>query len=120
MSHYVVVDLEMCNTYKSIMNSKMNYKHELIQIGAVSLNENYETVDSFVTYVYPEYGTVDGYINQLTGISKDDTKNAPKAKDALESFVAWLPEDAKIVAWSRNDEKQLQNELYRKDFDVPR
>ena len=26
MNNYVVIDLEMCNTYKSIMNSKMNYK----------------------------------------------------------------------------------------------
>ena len=119
MANYVVIDLEMCNTYKSIMNSKMRYKQELIQIGAVSLDENYEVIDSFVTYVSPEFGMVDGYINQLTGISKDDTKNAPSAKDALESFVSWLPKDVQIVAWSKNDERQIQNELHRKNFDVP-
>ena len=119
MNNYVVIDLEMCNTYKSIMNSKMNYKQELIQIGAVSLDENYDIIDSFVTYVSPEFGIVDGYIKQLTGISKEDTKNAPSAKDALESFVSWLPEDAKIVAWSKNDEKQIRSELHRKHFDIP-
>ena len=119
MSNYVVIDLEMCNTYKSVMNSKMHYKQELIQIGAVTLDENYEVIDSFVTYVSPEFGMVDGYINRLTGISKEDTKNAPSAKDALESFASWLPEDAKIVAWSKNDEKQIRNELHRKNFDVP-
>ena len=64
MNNYVVIDLEMCNTYKSIMNSKMNYKQELIQIGAVSLDENYDIIDSFVTYVSPEFGIVDGYIKQ--------------------------------------------------------
>ena len=120
MNNYVVIDLEMCNTYKSIMNSKMHYKRELIQIGAVLLNENYEVTDSFVTYVSPEFGTVDGYINQLTGISKENTKNAPSAKDALESFVSWLPNDAKIIAWSQNDEKQIKNELHRKNFDIPK
>lgn len=119
MNNYVVIDLEMCNTYKSIMNSKMNYKQELIQIGAVSLDENYNVIDSFVTYVSPEFGTVDGYIKQLTGISKEDTKNAPSSKEALESFVSWLPVDAQIVAWSRNDEKQIRSELHRKHFDIP-
>lgn len=119
MNNYVVIDLEMCNTYKSIMNSKMNYKQELIQIGAVSLDENYNVIDSFVTYVSPEFGTVDGYIKQLTGISKEDTKNAPSAKDALESFVSWLPDGAQIVAWSKNDEKQIKSELHRKHFDIP-
>ena len=119
MNNYVVIDLEMCNTYKSIMNSKMNYKQELIQIGAVSLDENYNVIDSFVTYVSPEFGTVDGYIKQLTGISKEDTKNAHSSKEALESFVSWLPEDAQIVAWSRNDEKQIRSELHRKHFDIP-
>ena len=68
--------------------SRMHYSHELIQIGAVSLNENYEVIDSFVSYVAPEFGMVDGYINQLTGISKEDTKNAPSSKDALEAFVS--------------------------------
>lgn len=119
MNNYVVIDLEMCNTYKSIMNSKMHYSHELIQIGAVSLNENYEVIDSFVSYVAPEFGMVDGYINQLTGISKEDTKNAPSAKDALEAFVSWIPENAQIVAWSKNDEKQIRSELHRKHFDIP-
>ena len=119
MNNYVVIDLEMCNTYKSTMNSKMHYSHELIQIGAVSLNENYEVIDSFVSYVAPEFGMVDGYINQLTGISKEDTKNAPSSKDVLEAFVSWIPENSQIVAWSKNDEKQIRSELHRKHFDIP-
>ena len=118
MKNYVVIDLEMCNTYKSIMNQKMNYKQELIQIGAILLNENYEQIDSFVTYVRPEFGTIDTFIKELTGISKEDTQNAPCSRDALEAFSAWLPKDATIIAWSKNDEKQIRNELQRKHFDI--
>ena len=119
MNTYVIVDLEMCKAYKSMKNGKMHYKRELIQIGAVSLNENYEVTDSFVTFVSPEFGEVDRYINQLTGISVEDTKNAPTAKDALQAFADWLPENTQIVAWSNNDEKQIRNELHRKSFDIP-
>ena len=119
MNNYVVIDLEMCNAYKSAMNREMNYRQELIQIGAVALNECYEVVDTFMTHVFPEFGTVDGFINRLTGISKEALRNAPSAQQALESFVAWLPQDAILVAWSTNDERQLQKECMRKQLEVP-
>ena len=119
MSNYVVLDLEMCNTYKTARNKQMNYKQELIQIGAVSLDDNYNVIDSFVTYVSPEFGVVDGWISQLTGISKNDVKHAPSAREALAAFVAWLPEGAQIVAWSDNDERQIRSEMRRKEFDIP-
>lgn len=120
MSHYVVLDLEMCKTYRSEINEKMKYKHELIQIGAVALNEKYEITDTFVTFVSPEYGAVDRFINHLTGISKKDTDNAPSSEEALNRFATWLPEDAVLVAWSDSDERQIKRELERKGFDVTR
>ena len=119
MKNYVVIDLEMCKTYQSIMNQKTNYKQELIQIGAIALNENYEIVSTFSTFVSPEFGKIDSYIKNLTGISEKDTKNAPCAKEALELFTSWLPKNATIIAWSKNDEKQIRNEFHRKHFKIP-
>ena len=118
MNNYVVLDLEMCKTHKSNENEQMKYKHELIQIGAVALNDEYEIVDTFVTYVSPEYGSIDRFINHLTGISKKDTDNAPSAEEALNSFAAWLPENAQMVAWSDNDERQIKREFTRKGIDI--
>ena len=120
MNRYVVIDLEMCKTFKSAQNRRMNYRYELIQIGAVVLDENYKEIDSFVTYVSPEFGKIDGFINQLTGISREDTRSAPTAKLALEALADRIPKDATIVAWSQNDEHQIRNEMMRKGFDVPR
>ena len=117
--NYVVIDLEMCNTFKSITNQKMRYRQELIQIGAVLLDNNYNVTDSFVTYVSPEFGKVDREINLLTGISKEDTQGAPTAREALTLFAEWLPEEVTIITWSRNDEKQIRSEFARKSFDVP-
>lgn len=119
MSNYVVIDLEMCNTYQSISNRTMRYKTELIQIGAVSLDENFNVKDSFVTYVSPEFGRIDRKINHLTGISAEDIKDAPSAQEALESFTLWLPDTPQFVAWSENDERQIRKEFKRKQFDIP-
>ena len=118
MNNYVVLDLEMCKTHKSDENEQMKYKHELIQIGAVALNDEYEIIDTFVTYVSPEYGSIDRFINRLTGISKKDTEKAPSAKQALNSFAAWLPENVQLIAWSNNDERQIKSELARKGIEI--
>ena len=119
MGGYIIIDLEMCKTYRNEINGKARYNRELIQIGAVALDESLEVVDSFVTYVSPEFGAVDAFINRLTGISREDTAKAPDAREALAAFAAWLPEGAQIVAWSDNDERQIGKELKRKGFDVP-
>ena len=51
MNQYVVVDLEMCKVHYSNRKKEFHGANETIQIGAVLLNENYEVVDEFNTYV---------------------------------------------------------------------
>lgn len=119
MSKYVVVDLEMCKVPKGLRHDKFKGACEIIEIGAVILNDTYEITDRFKTYVSPEYGYVDQYIEDLTGITKADTANAPTIKEALEMFVAWLPEDAVLVSWSDNDEKQIRKEIKLKNIEIP-
>ena len=119
MSKYVIVDLEMCRVPRRLKRDNFKSGCEIIEIGAVLLDDTYEIVDRFKTYVSPEYGEVDQYIQQLTGITKADTDNAPSTKEALESFVNWLPEDAILVSWSDNDEKQIRKEVELKNLELP-
>lgn len=119
MSKYVIVDLEMCRVPKGFKRENFKSAYELIEIGAVLLDDTYEIVDRFKTYVSPEYGEVDQYIQKLTRITKADTVNAPSTKEALESFVNWLPEDAILVSWSDNDEKQIRKEVELKKLEIP-
>lgn len=109
MSKYVVVDLEMCRIPKS-KKALYPFSQEIIEIGAVLLDEAFDEVGSFKTYVSPQFGRIDKYINRLTGITNDETRTAPVAKDAVEQFLAWVPEDAVIVAWSDSDAFQLRTE----------
>ena len=119
MSKYVIVDLEMCRVPKGFKRENFKCACELIEIGAVLLDDSYEIIDRFKTYVSPEYGEVDSFIQKLTGITKADTINAPSTKEALEAFVNWLPEDAILVSWSDNDERQIRKEVELKNLEVP-
>lgn len=118
MSKYAVVDLEMCKVPYGARKGKYRWASETIQIGAVLVNEELEIVDEFVTYVSPEYGFIDTYINNLTGISRADVAKAPDMKTALQKFVSWLPEDTKVVSWSNNDELQIRHEMLSKEIDI--
>ncbi len=112
---YAVVDLEMCMVPKGIRKNWYKYRQETIQIGAVLLDEKYEVIDEFNTYVKPEYGWIDAYIENLTGISPRDVASAPYFKEALEAFLDWLPaEDVRCVSWSDSDPKQIIHEAFGK------
>ena len=119
MSSYVVVDLEMCNVPRRARTDAFHYGSELIQIGAVLIDDDYRTQDTFMTYVAPRYGWIDSYIQRLTGITRHHTKNAPSTEDALEAFANWLPDDAHLVAWSANDRTQIKREICGKGLHIP-
>lgn len=118
MCQYAVVDLEMCNVPYGTRKGKYLYKRETIQIGAVLLNESLEIQDKFSTYVRPQFGFINTYIHNLTGISKKDVGNAPNMEEALQKFLDWLPNNTKIVSWSRNDELQIRHEVEEKGINI--
>ena len=66
---YVIIDLEMCNVPRSKRSKKYCCRNEIIEIGAALIDENLKIVDTFQTYVSPEFGVLDDFINNLTGNS---------------------------------------------------
>lgn len=119
MSRYAVIDLEMCKVPKDSRRDEYPHGNEIIQIGAVLLDESLEICDSFMTYVHPEYGYVDSFIEELTGITKENTANAPGIAEAMRSFLEWIPVDAYIVSWSESDLCQICDELESKNIYYP-
>ncbi len=119
MSKYVVLDLEMCRVSKEARKGVFKSGSELIQIGAVELDEQYRITRMFQTFVKPEFGALDPFIMKLTGIKPEDLENAPVASVALNAFYEWLDEDSIFVTWSNSDILQIDDELYYKEIDIP-
>ena len=119
MSKYVMIDLEMCIVPRGTKG--YCYKSEIIEIGAVLMDENREIIDGFCTYVCPHYGYVDSKIQRLTGICQKDLIGAPSLEKALMDLAKWLPmEDTIPVSWSKSDEKQMCMEMMIKGIRNPR
>lgn len=119
MGKYVILDLEMCRVKKE-QAAEFGSRTELIQIGAVLVDEKLEIADSFMTYVKPQYGEIDPFIEKLTGITPENVKDAPSSEQALDMLVKWMPEDALAVSWSYSDADQIIAEIDGKHIDNPR
>lgn len=119
MCKYVVVDFEMCDVPKGIIRERYNCACEIIEIGAVLLDEKFNIVDSFKSYVSPQYGHISNRIHKLTRISDEDVADAPCFEDAIKMFVSWVPVDAIPVSWSDSDETQLSREAKCKFVQLP-
>ena len=82
---HIVVDLEMNKVGKEHRN--LGCTMETIEIGAIMLDENFQEISSFRTYVKPEYNTrIASIVRDLTGITYDMVINAPKFDEAIKMF----------------------------------
>ena len=113
MKVHVVLDVEMCKVLAK--KQEYPYKNEIIQIGAVMMNDAYEIIDQFSTYVRPKYGRVDHFIYALTGISERILKKAPYIEDALDQMLQWIGNKEPIFySWSSTDYYQIRHEIHHK------
>lgn len=115
--NYLVIDLEMCKVPKHYRSKKYKYANEIIQVGAVLLDEEYEVIGRINQYVHPEYGVIDNFISNLTGIQNSQVKHAPSLKEVLTHMIDWVGErEYKVYAWSDSDYCQLQHEILCKNL----
>lgn len=118
---HIVVDLEMNPVDRENQEVRKKLSGEIIEIGAVCLDDNFRQEGEFQCYVAPEYGTIKKHITELTGITQETVEGKEHFCQAFRSFVDWVGDDeAKIYSWSMSDIKQLRKEcrLKMQEFDT--
>lgn len=115
---HVVIDLEMNGIVKNSEARKI-CKNEIIEIGAVMLDDNLKEISSFKTYVKPEYNGILSKITALTGITDGMVAMAPGFADAIKMFEEWcrdVEDDITIYSWSDTDYRQISKEMKLKKY----
>ena len=118
---HVVVDLEMNPVSREFREVRRKLNEEVIEIGAVRLDENFQQEAEFQCYVKPEYGPIKKHITSLTGITQAMVADKKTYAACFLDFVDWVgEEETKIYSWSMSDIKQLRSECRYKlpDFDI--
>ena len=108
---YCIIDCE----FAPIPREKRIFKNlakEIIQIGCIFMNDTFDVIGTFKTFVRPCYGgNLDKYVASLTGIKASDLRSAPTGKEVIEHLSSLIDEDTYLVTWSENDCRQLERQL---------
>lgn len=115
---YVVFDLEYNNMQGLLDDIKEYvpasqkadrylYPNEIIQIGAVKLDENFNITEEFNRYVKNYfYKCLNPVISEMTGIKTEDIESGVSYREAFDDFVKFC-ENEIIMSWGTSDVFEL-------------
>lgn len=116
---YIVLDLEYNQAYDfqdgSSFEPEEDCPFEIIQIGAVKLNNQYEYEGSFSVFIKPRiYERLHPYVEKITGITAADLEEGVSFPEAVESFLQFIGNEKFVICvWGANDVKELwKNMVY--------
>lgn len=106
--HYIIVDLEWNQpmSYQSQVFLKVGDKliFEMIQIGAVKLDEELNMVDAVSIPIKPtHYVKIHPRIRKMTQLSESELASAPEFNAAMEQFFKWCGESFALLTWGCDD-----------------
>lgn len=115
--HYITLDLEWNQTYQQkilAVQRRLNLRlrGEVIQIGAVKLDENLNICGSYSIIVKPKYFTkIHRHVMLLTGITQEKIDNGIPLDGAEESFRRFCGNDFAFLTWGPDDIPMLRENL---------
>lgn len=102
-TNFIIFDLEFNST--KIPNKDKNI-NEIIEIGAIKLNEKLKEVDCFSMTVRPKYTKkLNPYTKKLTHITEEELNKSKDFSSVIELFKVWCGNKENIVflSWSDTD-----------------
>lgn len=104
---YIILDLE-ATCWEQYDKSD----NEIIEIGAVKINEAKEIESEFVQFVKPiKHPNLSTFCKQLTSIRQEDVDNAPHFYEAKDKFLEWIGTDNYVLcSWGFYDKKQFESD----------
>ena len=108
---HIFVDFEMNPIDKRYTEPRKVSKQEIIEIGAVMLDDALRQISEFRQYVKPVYGPVQPIIRRMTRIRPSMLAREPGFAQAMTRFLDWCGEDSVFITWSANDIIALEDNI---------
>ena len=122
---FVVVDLEAtCWSEDSQpeLYAQQSEVSEIIEIGAVMLDDHLESTKEFQRFVRPVRRPVlSEFCTLLTSITQSEVEAAALFADVYRDFIAWMggSEGVTLISWGRYDHNQLVREATAAGLPMP-
>ncbi len=120
--NYIVMDLEwnqaMSSDSSIFKKLPIHLRGEIIEIGAVKLNEDMTPGEEFTIDVRPQYFRRIHYkVKKITGFDKERLAHGVPFPDALEQFHQWCGDDVTFLTWGIDDQGIMEQNIIIHDLD---
>lgn len=112
---YIVFDMEWNQPFslRTTLRNPVYLTGEVVQLGALKLDEQMKTVDTFQFDVAPVYYTrMNPAVQKVTHLTELDLRRGRPFREAGEAFHRWCGENFILIMWGDGDVKVLR-ENYR-------
>ncbi len=121
-NNYIVLDLEWnqaMSSKSSVFNKlPIRLRGEIIQIGAVKLDENLRPAEEFQVDIRPIYfKRMHFKVKKLTGFDAERLSKGLSFADAFSAFKQWCGEDAVFLTWGYDDRGIMEQNIIIHDLD---
>lgn len=120
---YIIFDLEFNQDFSPGSSRKIRRScFEIIQIGAVKLDQNLNTINTFQRYVKPTiYPVINPFITELTGITTEQLVSEETFPAVYHAFVEFAGgSDQVFCIWGMADLKELYRNMEYHKLDKSR
>lgn len=106
--HFIIFDLEFNQDVSSLKNfdkEKSHYPFEIIQIGAIKLDLEFNTVGTFNRYIRPTFYTrINPFVTELTGITTEQLLIEEPFPEIFKAYMEFIDgTDAIFCIWGMSD-----------------
>ncbi len=109
--NYIVLDLEW-NQGKRTQSEKEITFFEIIEIGALKLNEKFELLDVYESLIKPQiYSSMHKITAELVHLNMSDFKNARPFEIVAKEFLEWCGNDSIFCIWGVQDLTEWQKNM---------
>lgn len=118
--NYIVLDLEWNQSPSGKSGEISRLPFEIIEIGAVKLDESLAITDSFREIVRPlVYTTLHFKTQEIVSLRQIDFECARSFPDVVFDFLEWCGDDPRFCTWGPSDLMELQRNLAYHQMPVP-
>lgn len=107
--NYIILDLEAT----CWQDRSLKYPNEIIEIGAVKINDQQEVIGEFNAFIQPKlHPELSTFCTELTTIEQRDIDEASEFKSVITDFWDWinLDEDYLLCSWGFYDRSQFKKD----------
>lgn len=109
--HYIVLDLEW-NQAMNVRDTDPDLSFEIIEIGAVKLDDQLREVGRFDRLIRPQvYRQLHFKIREITRMQMEELFEGCSFLEAARDFFAWCGEDYRLCTWGVMDLTELQKNM---------